>query len=93
MLRDGENSSNSKSLRDVAIDCGTPAFWVDNPDAIDANWFSGVETLGISAGASSPESLVQTAIERIRRLEPQFERVEEVGTPEPVMIFRGPREP
>ncbi|HEV7180309.1 MAG TPA: hypothetical protein VGN11_10560, partial [Candidatus Baltobacteraceae bacterium] len=73
-------------------DCGTPAFLVDNPGDIDPLWFSGVETLGVSAGASSPESLVQAAIERIRCLEPQFERIEEVGKAEPVMIFRAPLE-
>lgn len=85
-----QNSSNSRSLRDVARSCGVNGYLVDDPDAIDPRWLAGVGTLGITAGASSPETLVQSIIAAIREIEPEFSTIETVGTPEPAMNFRKP---
>jgi 4-hydroxy-3-methylbut-2-en-1-yl diphosphate reductase len=55
-------------------------------------WLDGVTTLGVTAGASTPETLVADVIERVRQLDPGFITVEPVGTGEPAMTFRPPRE-
>jgi 4-hydroxy-3-methylbut-2-enyl diphosphate reductase len=86
------NSSNSRSLRDAAGDGGRPAYLIDDPAAIKPEWLEGVTTLGVTAGASTPETLVADVIERVRQLEPGFVTVEPVGTGEPAMTFRPPRE-
>jgi 4-hydroxy-3-methylbut-2-en-1-yl diphosphate reductase len=86
------NSSNSRSLRDAASDGGRPAYLIDDPAAIQASWLAGVTTLGVTAGASTPETLVADVIERVRRLDPAFATVEPVGTGEPAMTFLPPRE-
>jgi 4-hydroxy-3-methylbut-2-enyl diphosphate reductase len=86
------NSSNSRSLRDAAGDGGRPAYLIDDPAMIQPAWLAGVTTLGVTAGASTPETLVADVIERVRQLEPGFVTVEPVGTGEPAMTFRPPRE-
>lgn len=53
------SSSNSNRLREVAEREGTRAYLVDTADHIDLSWFEGVKCVGITAGASAPESLVQ----------------------------------
>lgn len=58
-----ENSSNSNRLRELSVDLGTPAYLLDAPEMIDWSWFEGVETIGITAGASAPESLVKQVID------------------------------
>jgi 4-hydroxy-3-methylbut-2-enyl diphosphate reductase len=86
------NSSNSRSLRDAAGDGGRPAYLIDDPAMIEPAWLAGVATLGVTAGASTPETLVADVIERVRQLDPNFVTVEPVGTGEPAMTFRPPRE-
>ena len=86
------NSSNSRSLRDAAGDGGRPAYLIDDPASIQPAWLAGVTTLGITAGASTPETLVADVIERVRQLDPAFLTVEPVGTGEPAMTFLPPRE-
>jgi 4-hydroxy-3-methylbut-2-enyl diphosphate reductase len=86
------NSSNSRSLRDAAGDGGRPAYLIDDPAMIVPAWLDGVTTLGVTAGASTPETLVADVIERVRQLDPGFITVEPVGTGEPAMTFRPPRE-
>ena len=53
------NSENSNQLCKVARACGTTAYLVDDRHAIDPRWLSGVERVGITSGASAPETLVQ----------------------------------
>ena len=53
------NSENSNQLCKVARACGTTAYLVDDRHAIDPSWLSGVERVGITSGASAPETLVQ----------------------------------
>ena len=60
------NSSNSNRLREVAAQLGTAAYMVDNAAELQADWFAGKTRVGLTAGASAPEVLVQSVIERIR---------------------------
>jgi 4-hydroxy-3-methylbut-2-enyl diphosphate reductase len=62
------NSSNSNRLREVAEKKGTPAYMVDNADAIDPSWIAGKKRIGVTAGASAPEVLVQAVIDRLKEL-------------------------
>jgi 4-hydroxy-3-methylbut-2-enyl diphosphate reductase len=62
------NSSNSNRLREVADKMGTPAYMVDNADAIDPGWIVGKKRIGVTAGASAPEVLVQAVIDRLKEL-------------------------
>ncbi|MDE2482768.1 MAG: 4-hydroxy-3-methylbut-2-enyl diphosphate reductase [bacterium] len=86
------NSSNSRSLRDVAEQLGARGYLTDDPAAIRAEWLAGVTTLGVTAGASSPEGLVEAVIARVRELDPEFVTVEPFGQSEPPMTFRPPKE-
>ena len=61
-----QNSSNSNRLCEVGNGSGVPSHLVEDPLRIDSEWLHGVETIGITAGASTPEELVQTLIETLR---------------------------
>jgi 4-hydroxy-3-methylbut-2-enyl diphosphate reductase len=61
-------SSNSNRLREVAQRLGTPAYMVDSADDLRPEWFEGRSCVGLTAGASAPELLVQQVIERLRNL-------------------------
>ena len=62
------NSSNSNRLREVAEHRGIPGYLVDDADGIDAEWIAGKARIGVTAGASAPELLVQQVVERLREL-------------------------
>jgi 4-hydroxy-3-methylbut-2-enyl diphosphate reductase len=62
------NSSNSNRLREVAEKMGTPAYMVDNATQIDPSWLTGRLRVGVTAGASAPEVLVQAVIDRLKEL-------------------------
>ena len=70
------NSSNSNRLREVARNEGIPAYMVDNAEELDPAWVSGRDVVGVTAGASAPEVLVQEVIDRLRGL--GAERVDEM---------------
>ena len=61
-------SSNSNRLREVADRLGTPAYMVDTADDLRPEWFEGRRTVGLTAGASAPDVLVQQVIARLREL-------------------------
>jgi len=61
-------SSNSNRLREVAQRFGVPAYLVDSADDVDASWLQGRSRIGVTAGASAPESLVQALLDRLRTL-------------------------
>ncbi|MDD4930303.1 MAG: 4-hydroxy-3-methylbut-2-enyl diphosphate reductase [Gallionella sp.] len=61
------NSSNSNRLREVAENVGVPAYLVDDADGLQRAWFDGKNQVGVTAGASAPEVLVQGVIEQLRR--------------------------
>lgn len=62
------NSSNSNRLREVAEKMGTVAHMVDNASHIDPEWLAGKRRIGVTAGASAPEVLVQAVIDRLTML-------------------------
>ncbi|MCX8566321.1 MAG: 4-hydroxy-3-methylbut-2-enyl diphosphate reductase [Glomeribacter sp. 1016415] len=62
------NSSNSNRLREVAQKLGISAYMVDEPAQIDPAWLVGKRRIGVTAGASAPEALAQSVIERLREL-------------------------
>ncbi len=62
------NSSNSNRLREVAEKKGTRAYMVDNAGEIDVAWLDGAQRIGVTAGASAPEVLVDAVIARLREL-------------------------
>ena len=60
-----QNSSNSNRLREVGKDSGLPSYLIDDPSKINPEWLHGKESIGITAGASTPEELVQELIEKL----------------------------
>ena len=62
------NSSNSRRLREVAVSRGIDAYLIDGPDEVDANWLAGKTKIGVTAGASAPELLVDRVVQRIQIL-------------------------
>jgi 4-hydroxy-3-methylbut-2-enyl diphosphate reductase len=62
------NSSNSNRLREVAEHLGVPAYMVDHADQLDPAWIAGRRHVGVTAGASAPEVLVQEVVGRLQAL-------------------------
>jgi 4-hydroxy-3-methylbut-2-enyl diphosphate reductase len=65
-----KNSSNSNRLREIGEEAGTPSYLIADGSELDPSWFRNAETVGITAGASAPEVLVEDVIEALRRLNP-----------------------
>lgn len=61
-----KNSSNSNRLREVALQCGVDAYLIDDYEDIDIDWLHGKKRIGISAGASAPERLVEGVIRALK---------------------------
>ena len=59
------NSSNSNRLRDVGVELGKPSYLVEDANSLDPSWLDGVSSVGVTAGASAPEELVQGLIQRL----------------------------
>ena len=83
-----QNSSNSQRLRELSIERNVPAYLIDGAGDIDISWFTGVETVLVTAGASAPESVVQGCIEFLEQnfdatVELRSIREEEVHFPLP----------
>ena len=66
------NSSNSNRLKEIGDEIGKPAYLIDDAEALRPEWFRGIATVGLTAGASAPEMLVQGVIDGLR----QFDAVE-----------------
>lgn len=64
------NSSNSNRLRERAEEVGVPAYLIEDASHLQVEWLKGKQTVGITAGASAPEDLVQDLIDRLRQIEP-----------------------
>lgn len=75
------NSSNSNRLREIGAEMGIPSHLVDDGEGIDPRWIDGVATVGVTAGASAPDALVDSVIAALGRLRPvivsQLDGVEE----------------
>jgi 4-hydroxy-3-methylbut-2-enyl diphosphate reductase len=85
-----QNSSNSKRMVEVALDAGAEtSYLVDFASQIDESWLEGVESVGVSSGASVPEILVQDVLAFLA--ERGFGDVEEVTTASEKIVFSLPR--
>ncbi len=67
----GRKSANTRHLREIAAACGKPAYHIEGIDDIDVNWFKGAGTVGISAGASTPQYLIDEVAGFVRALPEQ----------------------
>lgn len=85
-----KNSSNSNRLAELASRMGTPSKLIDGPQDIDPAWLEGVTTIGITAGASAPEVLVQSVVEHLKEL--GATDVSELEGCEENTVFEVPRE-
>lgn len=85
-----KNSSNSTRLKELAEKLGTPSYLTDCPEDIQPQWFNGISTVGVTAGASAPEALVDQILDRIRQL--GATQIEEVLGREENMFFEVPKE-
>jgi 4-hydroxy-3-methylbut-2-enyl diphosphate reductase len=84
------NSSNSNRLRELAERMQAQAYLIDSADDIDANWLTGKQRVGVTAGASAPETLVQQVVQRLQQLGAELP-VEMAGREENI-TFSMPRE-
>ena len=84
------NSSNSVRLVEVGLKAGAPkAFLIDDADDLDLAWLDGAGTVGVTAGASAPEDLVQGVIDKLRSA--YSVTVEEIGAARETVSFKLPR--
>mgnify|MGYP000969138005 CR=1 FL=1 len=84
------NSSNSNRLVEIGREAGTPSYLIEDASALDPAWLDGVEAVGLTAGASAPEALIQDVIAALRRLGPV--EVETMDGVEENIEFRLPAE-
>jgi 4-hydroxy-3-methylbut-2-enyl diphosphate reductase len=84
------NSSNSNRLREIGAESGIPSYLIDDARSLDPAWLEGVATVGVTAGASAPEKLVQDLIDRLGDFGSVI--VEELAGVEEHMQFKLPRE-
>jgi len=85
-----QSSSNSNRLREIAEKAGKRGYLVDGPDDLQPEWFAGISAVGVTAGASAPELLVQRVVARLREWGGQG--AEEVLGREENVVFALPRE-
>ena len=67
-------SSNSNRLRELSEKLGVPSYMVDAPEQLKPEWFAGKKRVGLTAGASAPESLAQAIVARIQEFGPRSVR-------------------
>ncbi len=84
------NSSNSNRLRELSDRMGTPAYLIDGADEIRPEWLEGVSTIGVTAGASAPDILVQQVIQHLR--DSGADNVTELAGREESIVFSMPKE-
>jgi 4-hydroxy-3-methylbut-2-en-1-yl diphosphate reductase len=84
------NSSNSNRLREIGAQLGVPSYLIDDASMLDPEWLEGVRAVGVTAGASAPEELVQQLVDCLK----QYGDVEVDDQPgvEENMQFKLPRE-
>ncbi|HUG98677.1 MAG TPA: 4-hydroxy-3-methylbut-2-enyl diphosphate reductase [Gammaproteobacteria bacterium] len=84
-----QTSSNSSRLREIAVKAGIPGYMVDGADDLRREWFDGHSTVGVTAGASAPEILVQQVVARLK--EWGGELPEEIKGREEHVVFTLPK--
>ena len=65
------SSSNSNRLRELSEKLGIPSYMVDAPEQLQPEWFANKKRVGLTAGASAPESLAQAIVARIQEFGPR----------------------
>jgi 4-hydroxy-3-methylbut-2-enyl diphosphate reductase len=86
-----KNSSNSNRLREIGIEEGKPSYLIADGSELDPAWLKGVESIGLTAGASAPEQLVGSVVDALRRADPSIDVVQMDGIKEHIE-FRLPPE-
>ena len=66
----GRKSANTRNLKEVCDELGTRSYHVEGADELDGTWFAGVERVGLTAGASTPDYSIDEVEARIRQLAP-----------------------
>lgn len=84
------NSSNSNRLRELAERIGAKAYLIDNETQLQKSWFDGVSNIGLTAGASAPEVLIQQVVARLREWGGQAPQ--EITGREENVVFSMPKE-
>ncbi|AFJ01310.1 4-hydroxy-3-methylbut-2-enyl diphosphate reductase [Methylophaga frappieri] len=84
------NSSNSNRLRELSVKLGTPAYLIDNATEIQPEWLHDKQRIGLTAGASAPELLVQEVVKQLQQLGVD-DIIEDSGQPENI-VFSLPKE-
>lgn len=84
------NSSNSNRLRELAERCGTKSYLIDAADDINPAWVKDSKRVGVTAGASAPEDLVQSVVGKLKELGGTV--VSEIDGPKEDVVFTMPRE-
>jgi 4-hydroxy-3-methylbut-2-enyl diphosphate reductase len=85
-----DNSSNSRRLKEVAESMGARSYLIDDVSEIEPGWLDGVECVGVTAGASAPEHLVQEVVEYFKKM--GVAEIEEVAVVEEKVTFTPPPE-
>jgi 4-hydroxy-3-methylbut-2-enyl diphosphate reductase len=83
-------SSNSNRLTEVAAKLGARSYLVESADQIDPAWLDGVSCVGVTAGASAPEVLVEKVVERLQELSGKSEPVDALPTVDEGVVFQLP---
>ncbi|TXH56963.1 MAG: 4-hydroxy-3-methylbut-2-enyl diphosphate reductase [Bacteroidia bacterium] len=84
-----KNSSNSNRLKELAENLGVRAYLIDFASEINISWFLGVDRVGLTAGASAPEILVDRVINRLKELD--FKQIEILESEQEKMVFALPK--
>lgn len=86
-----KNSSNSNRLRDLGEECGLKSYLINDASDIDSSWFDNINNIGITAGASAPEILVQEVIEEIKKISSSKVTVSDMNGIEENILFALPK--
>lgn len=86
-----KNSSNSNRLRDLGEECGLTSYLINGAQDVDPKWFDGVDRVGLTAGASAPEVLLQGVIEKIKEISGDSITVSDMDGVEENTFFALPR--
>jgi len=86
------NSSNSNRLREIAEQLGKPAYLIDTYKNLEPAWLEGIDVVGVTAGASAPEVLVQEVINQLKAWGGQATTVRENTGIEEKVVFSIPKE-
>ena len=69
----GRSSANTRHLVEVCVEEGVPAHHVETPDELEGDWFRDCRRVGVTAGASTPDSIVEAVVERMRAIGEEME--------------------